>query len=111
MIKLNLKTAALVGAAALALATPLAASAQHIVVGVGIGAPRVYDPYYGGYVVYDAYGRWVDAWGNWHYRDGRWFDRYGAWHDRGDWGWRDGARWGGRGAWHGPVQYHGRGRW
>lgn len=96
MIKMNMKKVALAAVAILAIGAPMAASAQHVVVEVG----RAYDPYYGGYVVYDSYGRWVDDYGNYHYRDGRWFDRGGHWHDRGDWGWRDRARWGDRGGWH-----------
>jgi hypothetical protein len=91
MIKFNVKKAALAAATILALAAPVAASAQQIYVHVGAG--RAYDPYYGGYVVYDHYGRWVDDYGNYHYRDGRWYDRGGRWHDHDDWGWRDGRGW------------------
>jgi len=101
MIKLNMKKVALAAAAVLAMGVPMAASAQHIYVQVG----RAYDPYYGGYVVYDSYGRWVDDYGNYHYRDGRWYDHYGHWHDRDDGGWR-----GDRG-WHRGWRGHDRDGW
>jgi hypothetical protein len=90
MIKSNLLKGALAALALATVAAPLAASAQSIHVQIGGG--RAYDQYYGGYVVYDSYGRWVDDYGNYHYRDGRWCDRWGHWHDRDDWGWRGGGR-------------------
>ena len=107
MIKLTVKKVALAAAAVVALAVPVAASAQRVVVEVGGG--RAYDPYYGGYVVYDAYGRWADPYGNWHYRDGRWFDRWGHWHGGDDWGWRGPARGYDRGYGYGRTYSYDRG--
>jgi len=98
MIKSNLVKGALAALAVASVAVPMAASAQ-VYAHVTIGGGRAYDPYYGGYVVYDSYGRWVDEYGNYHYRDGRWYDHRGHWHDHDDWGWRRDRGYG-RGGWH-----------